>query len=80
MLIEVFLEKLQELRFKINSIDIAGFYMLGLYTNEKKFYFSSEKDRKKQVYLLESSVREMKIKGQEFITLDLRYENPVVTF
>jgi len=75
-----FLEKLQKLRFKINSIDIAGFYMLGLYTTEKKFYFSSEKDRKKQVYLLESSVREMKIKGQEFITLDLRYENPVVTF
>jgi len=75
-----FLEKLQELRFKINSIDIAGFYMLGLYTNEKKFYFSSEKNRKDQVYLLESSVRELKIKGQEFSTLDLRYDNPVVTF
>lgn len=75
-----FLEKLQKLRFKINSIDIAGFYMLGLYTNEKKFYFSSEIDRKEQVYLLESSVRELKIKGQEFVTLDVRYDNPVVTF
>ncbi len=75
-----FLQKLQNLRFKINSIDIAGFYMLGLYTNEKKFYFSSEKDRSEQVYLLESSVRELKMKGQEFATLDVRYDNPVVTF
>jgi len=75
-----FLEVLQKLRFKINSIDIVGFYMLGLYTKDKKFYFSSEEDRNKQVYLLESSVRELKIKGQEFVTMDLRYDNPVVTF
>ncbi|OGK14067.1 hypothetical protein A3A93_00770 [Candidatus Roizmanbacteria bacterium RIFCSPLOWO2_01_FULL_38_12] len=75
-----FLDVLQKLGFKINSIDIAGFYMLGLYTNEKKFYFSSEKSINDQVYLLEASVRELKIAGDEFATLDVRYDNPVITY
>ena len=75
-----FLSSLRSMRISINSIDIAGFDMLGLYTTNEKFYFSSEKDTELQEYQLSESVRTFRLSGKKFKTLDLRFEKPVVTF
>ncbi len=76
-----FLKKLKSLKIEVNSIDIAGFHMLGLYTSaEEKYYFSSDKEREKQTYQLETSVRYFKVNGKKYKTLDLRFDKPVVTF
>ncbi len=75
-----FLSKLQSMRIPINSIDIDGIHMLGLYTENQKFFFSSEKDIKKQEYQLAAAVSEFNVSGKKFQSLDLRFDKPVVVF
>ncbi len=73
-----FLQKLAALRITVNSIDIQGFHMLGLYTTDEKFFFSSEKDRQQQEYQLEATIREFSINGNKVSSLDVRFDKPVV--
>ena len=75
-----FLRKLQEMGIRINSIDIAGFHMLGLYTEEKKYYFTSEKARNIQLYHVEQAIKKFKIENPEYKTIDVRFDKPVITF
>lgn len=75
-----FLKKAQQMGLKINSIDIAGFHMLGLYTEDKTIFFTTEKDKNNQVFQFETIIRQFKIEGKDFTTLDLRFEKPIVTF
>jgi hypothetical protein len=75
-----FLSKLQSMRIPIISIDIEGFHMLGLYTENQKFFFSSEKDIKRQEYQLAAAVSEFNVNGKKFQSLDLRFDKPVVVF
>jgi hypothetical protein len=75
-----FLKLLQKLHENIMSIDIESFHMLGLYTSDTKYFFSSEKDRSKQEYMLKESLKQLKITGKHYKTLDLRFDKPVVTF
>lgn len=75
-----FLNKLQSMKVPINSIDIDGIHMLGLYTENQKFFFSSEKDIKKQEYQLAAAVSEFNVSGKKFQSLDLRFDKPVVVF
>ncbi|OGK37605.1 hypothetical protein A3F03_00080 [Candidatus Roizmanbacteria bacterium RIFCSPHIGHO2_12_FULL_41_11] len=75
-----FLDKINSLGFTINSIDIASFHMLGLYTiDNKQFLFSAEKDKEIQIYQVEEICKEFKIKGKEFQIIDVRFDKPVVT-
>lgn len=73
-----FLQKLAALRIAVNSIDIQGFHMLGLYTTDEEFLFSSEKDRQQQEYQLEATIREFRISGSKLSSLDVRFDKPVV--
>ena len=75
-----FLRKLRELGVKINSIDIAGFHMLGLYTEDKKYFFSSEKDRSIQMYDIEQAIKRFKSEKSEYKAIDVRFDKPVITF
>lgn len=75
-----FLGKLGEMGIKINSIDIVGFHMLGLYTDEKKYFFSSEKERNIQIYHIEQAINRFKDEEKEYKTIDVRFEKPVITF
>jgi hypothetical protein len=76
-----FLQNMKELKPEVISIDIAGFYMLGLYTRTgEKYFFSSDKEREKQLYQLEQTVHYFKVNGKKYKTLDLRFDKPVVTF
>src|SRR5690606_2689729 len=60
-----FLQKLGSMRMPVISIDIQGFHMLGLYTSDEVFFFSSEKDRKQQEYQLEATIKEFSISGRK---------------
>jgi hypothetical protein len=73
-----YLQKLNSLKVTVNSIDIASFHMLGLYTDTETYYFSSEKDRTEQAYQLEAAMREFRISGTKFKSLDVRFDKPVV--
>ncbi len=73
-----FLEIIHSARLKVNSIDIEGFHMLGLYTEEGTFLFSSEKDSELQKYQFEQSLKQLSVEGVQFDTLDVRFEKPIV--
>lgn len=73
-----YLQKLSALKKTINSIDIKGFHVLGLYTEDEVFIFTSEKEREQQVYQLEVTMREFMISGKQIKSLDVRFDKPVV--
>lgn len=73
-----YLQTLSSLKQTINSIDIKGFHMLGLYTSDEVYIFSAEKDRDQQVYQLEAVMREFMISGKKIESLDVRFDRPVV--
>lgn len=75
-----FLELIQSARIKVNSIDIEGFHMLGLYTDSGIFLFSSEKDSELQKYQFEQSLKHLSVEGIAFETLDLRFDKPIIRF
>lgn len=75
-----YLQKLTTMKIHVNSIDITSFSMLGLYTNEGVFVFSSEKERKEQEYQLEVAMHEFRISGKRIESLDVRFDKPVVVF
>lgn len=73
-----FLDIVQGVRIKVNNIDITSFYMLGLYTENGTFLFSSEKDQELQKYQFEQSLKQVSLDGITFDTLDFRFEKPIV--
>lgn len=75
-----FLKKVQLLGVKINSIDIKGLHMLGLYTegNKEQLLFTAEKDQATQVYQLEVVVAQLRREGKEFESIDFRFEKPII--
>lgn len=73
-----FLEKLLDLGFKIDSIDIKGVNMIGLVSENKKFLFTTEKDKGMQEYQLETLVKQLHVEGRDFVGLDFRFDKPVV--
>lgn len=75
-----FLELIQSARIKVNSIDIEGFHMLGLYTDSGTFLFSSEKDTDLQKYQFEQSMMHLSLEGVTIKTLDLRFDKPIIRF
>jgi hypothetical protein len=75
-----FLQKSLDLGFKITSIDINGYNMLGLYAGDKEILFTLEKDSDLQDYQLETITRQLKIQGKDFKKIDLRFDKPVVEF
>jgi len=73
-----FLDMIKRSRRTVNRIDIVSYYMLGLYTEEETFYFSSEKDRDLQKYQFEQAISQFEINGEPFRVLDLRFQKPIV--
>ena len=73
-----FLQLLKSFKISIISIDIAGFHMLGLYSDNKKYIFTAEKDRKIQQYNLEQAIERFKIDGKDYKSIDVRFDKPVI--
>jgi len=69
-----------DLGIKADSIDINGLTMIILNFEERKVFFSTEKDKEIQIYELDQIIHSLKIKGQDFKELDLRFKKPIIVF
>lgn len=65
---------------KVDSIDINGNNVILFNLNEKKIYFSTEKEVEIQNYEIEQIIRQFKVEGKEFKSLDLRFDKPIIKF
>lgn len=75
-----FVEQLNGFGYPAKRIDIDGLYMIRLLVSEDKMFFAtSEKDREVQMYQLKELLRQFKIQGKDFKTIDLRFDKPVIT-
>ncbi len=70
----------QTTKERVDSIDIVSYNMLGLYTSNKTFFFSSEKEREMQQWQLEQAVKQFRIDGTAYTVLDVRFDKPIVKF
>lgn len=76
----IFLQRILDLNMKVENIDIDGQNMILFKLNEQSIFFSTEKDENKQIYELQTIIRQFKIEGKKFKVLDLRFDKPIVTF
>lgn len=61
-------------------IDIGGNDMLGLYTDEHKYIFSTAKEKDLQSYLFTNAVQQLQIQGIKYESIDFRYDKPVLKY
>lgn len=75
-----FIDALSGFGYPSKRIDIDGLYMIRLLViDDKTFFVTSEKDREVQMYQLKELLRQFKIQGKDFKTIDLRFDKPVIT-
>ena len=73
-----FSQNLNRAGLRVDILDIADRDMLVCNVGEKKIIFTAAKDIELQIYELNQIIRQFKIKGQDFKSIDLRFEKPVV--
>lgn len=74
-----FLQKALDLNLSIDNIDINGLHMI-LFTldNKKTLFFTTGRELDRQVYELQSIVKDLKIQGRDYQELDFRYDKPII--
>jgi len=75
-----FLKNLLDINLKPDNLDIIGADVLVFNIGEKKFYFSTIKNREVQFYKLNQIVKQFKIEGRAYKEIDLRFDKPIVRF
>ncbi len=75
-----FLKTMSELGLQTDTVDINGFDMLLFSVGDKKLFFTTEKEKETQDYELKEIIKQFKIEGRDFKSLDLRFEKPVIRF
>jgi len=75
-----YIEVVERAKEKVIRIDIAGYHMLGLYTDDHEYLFSSEKERELQLYQFEEAIKQFQIQGITYSRIDFRFDKPVVKF
>ncbi len=75
-----FLKTLSDLGLQTDTIDINGFDMLLFSVGDKKLFFTTEKEKETQDYELKEIIKQFKIEGRDFKSLDLRFEKPIIRF
>ncbi|MDA1316822.1 MAG: hypothetical protein O3B87_02235 [bacterium] len=70
----------QTTKERVDSIDIVSYNMLGLYTGNKEYFFSSEKNRESQQWQFEQAVKQFRIDGTPYKSIDVRFDKPIVKF
>ncbi|MCS6956783.1 MAG: hypothetical protein NZM02_03005 [Patescibacteria group bacterium] len=74
------LQKMNEINVKIISVDINGVGMLLFYLDDKKIFFSSEKNIDAQWFQFEQIFKQFKIEGRNYKEIDLRFDKPIIRF
>jgi len=76
-----FIDKLGQINLVPLTIDIKGQDMLVFnLSSDKKIIFSGKKEKELQNYQLELIIKQFKIEGKEFKSIDLRFDKPVIEF
>ena len=73
-----FSQNLTRLGLPVDILDIADRDMLVCNVGEKKIIFTAAKDFELQKYEVNQIIRQLKIKGQDFRSIDLRFKKPVI--
>lgn len=71
---------LTELGISVERVDIGGEDMIIFKTGKKRIFVSSIKDEKTTIYELSKIIKQFRIEGKEFESLDLRFKHPIVKF
>lgn len=75
-----FLKTASDLGLQTDTVDINGFDMLLFSVGDKKLFFTTEKKIETQDYELKEIIKQFKIEGRDFKSLDLRFDKPIITF
>ncbi len=67
-----------DLKLTIDMIDINGLDMIAFNLSGSKILFTTKKKEEVQEFELEKIIRQFKIEGRTFKSLDLRFDKPVV--
>ncbi len=73
-----FIKTLSDLGLIVDRVDINGTDMILCKIGDKQIVFTTKISRELQVYELEQIIRQFKIKGQDYKSIDLRFEKPVI--
>lgn len=75
-----FIKQSGDLDLNVDSVDIEGFSMIALNIGEQRVLFTTEKDEAVQNYQFITVIKQFKIEGKQFASLDLRFDKPVAIF
>lgn len=73
-----FIKKVKDLGLRILSVDIAGVNMVRLEIQSGSLIFTSQKSIRNQEYELTTVIRQFKIEGRAFESIDFRFNKPVI--
>lgn len=71
-------DKLHYLGIKIDSIDINGLDMLIFNSGDKKYIFTTNKEKELQYQEFKIIIERFKIEKTEYKNIDLRFEKPII--
>jgi len=75
-----FLKSFADINMKVDNLDINGTNMLVFNLIDKKIIFSSEKEKKLQVFQMKEIIRRFKVEGKQYREVDLRFDKPIIRF
>lgn len=75
-----FVNGMKETGLPCEHIDIKSLDMIVCNVRNKTILFTSQKDATVQQYELQTIIRQFKIEGKDFKSLDVRFDKPIVTF
>lgn len=71
---------LENLGIKVDNLDIKDRDMLLCNIGSKEIIFTTSKSREQQSYELTQIIKQFKITGTDYRTIDLRFEKPIIKF
>lgn len=73
-----FLKQLEGYGIMIKTIDIVGFHMIRLVSDkEKEYLFTTEKELNVQQYQLDTLLKAIARKGEDYKLIDVRFDKPI---
>lgn len=76
----ILVDKVNELSLFPYNIDINQNNMIVFNIKDKKIFFSFQKEIDLQIYQLKEIIKNLKIKGEDFKELDLRFNKPILRY
>ncbi|PIY71746.1 hypothetical protein COY87_04550 [Candidatus Roizmanbacteria bacterium CG_4_10_14_0_8_um_filter_33_9] len=73
-----FVENTEKLGVRVNTVDINSLYMILFKIGDKTVLFSTEKEKELQIYELSSILKRFKSEGNNYNTIDLRFDKPIL--